>query len=75
MPDTSPVKLNAGTWEGHWEEQVLWIARNTTPAERFRWLEETIEMLRPQLPELLRNRQLLVDLDARQAQKNSDKTG
>jgi hypothetical protein len=45
-------------WEDHRREQNLFIARNTTPEQRFRWLQDMLNLLRPQLPELLRNREL-----------------
>jgi hypothetical protein len=36
-------------FEAHALDQALRIARTTTFDQRFRWLEETIEFLRPQL--------------------------
>jgi hypothetical protein len=45
MPDRG---LNA--WERAEQEQILFIARSTTPAQRMRWLEETLELFRDYLP-------------------------
>jgi hypothetical protein len=46
-------------WDAHRRDQIVFIARNTTPAQRFKWLMDMLELLRPQLPELLRNRELV----------------
>jgi hypothetical protein len=40
----------AADWDSAEREQILFIARNTTPAERFRWLEQMIESMAPYLP-------------------------
>lgn len=67
MPDEQPVSPETETssgdwpvgWEAHRRDQIVFIARNTTPAQRFKWLIDTLELLRPQMPELLKNRELL----------------
>jgi hypothetical protein len=33
-------------YAAHEKEQVLWIARNTTPDQRVRWLESAIDLVR-----------------------------
>lgn len=38
-------------FEDHAMDQVLRIARETTFEQRVRWLEQTIDLLRPQLRE------------------------
>ena len=46
-------------WDAHRRDQIVFIAKNTTPAQRFKWLMDMLELLRPQMPELLKNRELL----------------
>lgn len=60
-------------WDAHKRDQIVFIARNTTPAQRMKWLEDMLELLRPQLPELLKNREMLEakrrEIDASQKDK------
>lgn len=45
-----PDKEAQDRWfDNHALDQALRIARTTTFEQRFRWLEETIDFLRPQL--------------------------
>jgi hypothetical protein len=37
-------------WELHRREQTLFIAKNTTPAQRLEWLEQMLILLAPYLP-------------------------
>jgi hypothetical protein len=46
-------------WDAHRRDQIVFIARNTTPAQRFKWLMDMLELLRPRMAELLRNRERL----------------
>jgi hypothetical protein len=46
-------------WDAHKRDQIIFIARNTTPAQRMKWLEDMLELLKPQLPALLENRKML----------------
>jgi len=45
----SDKELRDRGFEDHAMDQALRIARTTTFEQRFRWLEETIDFLRPQL--------------------------
>ena len=40
----------AAAWERAEREQILFIANNTTAAQRFRWLEQMFEAMAPYLP-------------------------
>lgn len=42
-------ELRDRAFDDHAMDQALRIARETTFEQRFRWLEETIDFLRPQL--------------------------
>ena len=50
-------------WERHRRDQLRDIAARTTPAERMQWLEDMIELFKDRLPELLKNRQRVIDED------------
>lgn len=39
-----------GGWEEYETEQLRWIARNTTPQQRFDWLCDTLDVLGDRLP-------------------------
>jgi len=54
-------------WDAHRRAQILSIVTGTTPAQRFEWLEQTVEMLRPQWATLLENRRLVQEHRAPQA--------
>jgi hypothetical protein len=59
MPETKPPEPDLWPvgWESHRDHEIVYTALNTTPAQRFAWLEEMLEMLRPQMPELLKARE------------------
>jgi hypothetical protein len=67
MPDDSsaigktkePVEDWPVGWDAHRRDQIVFIARNTTPAQRFKWLMDMLDLLRPRMAELLRNRERL----------------
>jgi hypothetical protein len=44
-------------WEEHKADQIVFIARNSTPLQRIRWLESMLELLRPQLPAMWQRRE------------------
>jgi hypothetical protein len=44
-------------WDSHRNHEIIYTALHTTPVERFAWLEEMLELLRPRLPELLKARE------------------
>lgn len=44
-------------WESHRNREIVYTALNTTPAQRFAWLEEMLELLKPRMPELLKARE------------------
>lgn len=41
----SDVKFPNG-WSEHKKDQVLFIAKNSTPTERFKWLLNALELLK-----------------------------
>jgi hypothetical protein len=44
-------------WESHRRDKIVHTALHTTPAQRFAWLEEMLELLRPRMAELLKSRE------------------
>jgi hypothetical protein len=44
-------------WDEHRREEIIHTALNSTPEQRMRWLEDMLELLRPQLPKLWANRE------------------
>ncbi|MGD0463513.1 MAG: hypothetical protein ABSB74_13595 [Tepidisphaeraceae bacterium] len=51
-PDPWPVG-----WESHRNHEIVYTALHTTAAQRFAWLEAMLELLRPQMPQLLKARE------------------
>jgi hypothetical protein len=49
-PPNEPSPSRAADWARAERDQILFIAHNTSPAERFRWLEQMIESMAPYLP-------------------------
>lgn len=39
------------SFEEHEEEQIIFTAKNTTAAQRFKWLEDMFETLKDYLPD------------------------
>jgi len=48
-------------WDSHRRHEIIYTATHTTMAQRFAWLEEMLELLRPQMPQLLANRERAAD--------------
>jgi hypothetical protein len=48
-------------WDSHRNNEIVYTALNTTPAQRFRWLEEMLDLLRPQMMELMKARESAPD--------------
>lgn len=44
MKDSEPKFPNG--WAEHEKEQILFIARNSTPTERYKWLLKALELQR-----------------------------
>jgi hypothetical protein len=64
MPDNDPSKSKAAEsepwpvgWESHRHNEIVYTALNTTPAQRFAWLEEMLELLEPRMAELVKARE------------------
>ncbi|HLL88339.1 MAG TPA: hypothetical protein VK324_03460 [Tepidisphaeraceae bacterium] len=48
--------MSASGWDENRRQQILHLARTTTPAQRLAWLDGLLAALGDRLPELLRNR-------------------
>jgi len=59
MPKSNPPESDPWPvdWESHRRNKIVYTALNTTPAQRFAWLEEMLELLRPRTAELLKSRE------------------
>lgn len=42
---SKPTKPSSEDYRKHWEEQILFRLRNSTPLDRLMWLEEMIKLL------------------------------
>lgn len=42
---SNETKLKPEDYRKHWEEQILFRLRNSTPLDRLMWLEEMIKLL------------------------------
>ena len=47
MDDSQKKRVSSSGFESHEREQILFQAKNTTAEQRFRWLEQTLELFAP----------------------------
>lgn len=47
---TTPNDGFPNGWDEHRRQQIIFIAKNTTPLQRLEWVEEMLELFKDQMP-------------------------